>query len=163
MNLFGSTLWQQWLRDLHESTGCDRSCVGQEPPVFRFPHSHEFVCWKKGHTWSLLGCSTTPHCSCTIVASPRRCRAHHNDVQHFAVTQGWKYASSDLILLPAQLQGWFFFHLPSASQAKVWIFSPHCKHPAYKTGGWLKWWQQPSAMRSKEKSASGRTGWKHSS
>lgn len=56
-----------------------------------------------------------------------------------------------------------FFHLPSASQAKVWIFSPHCKHPAYKTGGWLKWWQQPSAMRRKEKSASGRTGWKHSS
>lgn len=56
-----------------------------------------------------------------------------------------------------------FFHLPSASQAKVWIFSPHCKHPAYKTGGWLKRWQQPSAMRSKEKSASGRTGWKHSS
>lgn len=33
----------------------------------------------------------------------------------------------------------------------VLIFLPHCEHPAYKTEGWLKWWQQLFAMRNKKR------------
>lgn len=38
----------------------------------------------------------------------------------------------------------------------VLMLLPHCKHPAYKSEGWLKWWQQLFAMGGKENAISGR-------